>query len=110
MISSELFEDYILSKAMPTCLPMLLDEQSLIDALPRGRFNKYIREWMNSSMDEKRECYLDRLSNLLKKSTQNELRKGRERDWRSGLIVDLPIIMISDQIKHTHTHTYDNPT
>ena len=37
------------------------------DALPRGRFNKYIREWMNSSMDEKRKSYLDRLSNLLNK-------------------------------------------
>ena len=40
-----------------------------------------------------------------KKSTENELRKGRESDWKSGLIVDLPIIMISDQIKHSHIHT-----
>ena len=66
-ISSELFEDYILSKAMPMYLRMHIDEQPFIDALPRGRFSKYIREWMNSSMDEKRKCYLDRLSNLLNK-------------------------------------------
>jgi hypothetical protein len=66
-ISPELFEDYILSKAMPMYLRMHIDEQPLIDALPRGRFNKYIREWMNSAMDEKRKCYLDRLSNLLNK-------------------------------------------
>ena len=66
-ISSELFEDYIPSKAMPMYLRMHIDEQPLIDALPRGRFSNYIREWMNSSMDEKRKCYLDRLSNLLSK-------------------------------------------
>ena len=64
-ISSELYEDYILSKAMPMYLRMHVDEQPFIDALPQGRFNKYIREWMNSSMDEKRKCYLARLSNLL---------------------------------------------
>ena len=64
-ISSELFENYILSKAMPMYLRMHIDEQPLINAFPRGRFNKYIHEWMNSSIDEKRKCYLDRLSNLL---------------------------------------------
>ena len=66
-ISSELFEDYILSQAMPMYLRMHIDGHPFIDALPRGRFNKYIREWMNSSIDEKRKCYLDRLSNLLSK-------------------------------------------
>ena len=66
-ISPEPFEDYILSKAMPIYLRMHIDEQPLINALPRGRFNKYIREWINSSMDEKRKCYLDRLLNLLNK-------------------------------------------
>ena len=66
-ISSELFEDYILSQSMPMYLRMHIDEQPFIDALPRGRFNKYIREWMNSSMNEKRQCYIDRLSNLLNK-------------------------------------------
>ena len=66
-ISPELFEDYILDKAMLMYLRMHIDEQLLIDALPRGRFNKSIREWMNSSMDEKRKCYLDRLSNRLNK-------------------------------------------
>ena len=39
------------------------------------------------------------------KNTKNELRKERERNWKSGLIVDFPIIMISDQNKSTHTHT-----
>ena len=66
-MSSEPFEDYILSKAMPMYLRMHVDEQPLINAFPRGRFNKHIREWMNSSMHEKRKCYLDRLSNLLNK-------------------------------------------
>ena len=37
-------------------------------------------------------------------NTKNELRKERERDWKSGLIVEFPIIMISDQNKSTHTH------
>ena len=40
------------------------------------------------------------------KNTKNELRKERKRDWKSGLIVDFPIIMISDQNKSTHTHTH----
>ena len=39
-------------------------------------------------------------------NTNNELREERERDWKSGLIVDFPIIRISDQIKHSHTHTH----
>ena len=39
------------------------------------------------------------------KNNKNELRKERESDWKSGLIVDFPIIMISDQIKPSHTHT-----
>ena len=30
------------------------------------------------------------------KNTNNELRKERERDWKSGLIADFPIIMFSD--------------
>ena len=37
------------------------------------------------------------------KNTKNELRKERERDWKSGLVVDFPIIMISDQNKSTYT-------
>jgi hypothetical protein len=43
-ISPEFFEDYILGKAMPMYLRMHIDEQPLIDALPREIFNKYIRE------------------------------------------------------------------
>ena len=66
-ISSELFEDCILSKAMPMYLRMHIDEEAFIHALPRGRFNRYIREWMNPRVAERRKCYLDRLSNLLNK-------------------------------------------
>ena len=65
-------------------LRMHIDEQSLIDALPRGRFNKYIREWMNSSMDEKRKCYLDRLSNRLNKEHEEQTEKRTRKRLEIG--------------------------
>ena len=65
--SPELFDDYILSKAMPMYLQLHVTGPSFIDALPRGRFNKYISDWMKSMSDGKRQCYLDRLSSLLQK-------------------------------------------
>ena len=37
------------------------------------------------------------------RNTKKELRIEREMDWKSVLIVHFPIIMISDQIKHSHT-------
>ena len=40
------------------------------------------------------------------KNTKNELRIERERDLKLGLIVYFPIIMISDQIKHSHTRAH----
>ena len=42
-ISPELFEDCILSKAMPMYLRMHIEEEAFIDALPRGRLNRYIQ-------------------------------------------------------------------
>jgi hypothetical protein len=66
-ISPELFEDYILDKAMPMYLRMHIEEQALIDALPQGRFNHYVNDWMNPSREDRRQCYLDRLSTLLNK-------------------------------------------
>ena len=66
-ISPELFEDYILSKAMTMYLRTQIEEQALIDALPRGRFHSYLRQWMNPAVGERRKCYLDRPSNLLNK-------------------------------------------
>ena len=63
--SPELFDDYILCKAMPMYLQLHVAGPSFIDALPRGRFNKYVSDWMKSMSDEKRQCYLDRLSSLL---------------------------------------------
>ena len=65
--SPELFDDYILSKAMPMYLQLHVAGPSFIDALPRGRFNKYVYDWMKSIRDDHRQCYLDRLSSLLKK-------------------------------------------
>ena len=66
-ISPELFEDYILGKAMPMYLRMHIEEEAFIGALPRGRFHSYLRQWMNPAVGEKRKCYLDRPSNLLNK-------------------------------------------
>ena len=38
-------------------------------------------------------------------NTESELKQARERDWKSGLIVEFPIIILSVQIKAlTHTH------
>ena len=65
--SPELFDDYILSKAMPIYLQFHVTGPSFIDALPRGRFNKYVYDWMKSIRDDHRQCNLDRLSLLLKK-------------------------------------------
>ena len=65
--SPELFDDYILSKAMPMYLQLHVTGLSFIDALPRGRFNKYVSDWMKSMSGENRKFYLDRLSSLLQK-------------------------------------------
>ena len=66
--SPELFDDYILSKAMPMYLQLHVAGPPFIDALPRGRFNKYVSDWMKSiRMTIIRQCYLDRLSPLLQK-------------------------------------------
>jgi hypothetical protein len=64
-ISPELFEDCILSKAMPIYLRMHIEEEAFINAVPRGRFNKYIHDWMISSMDKGHKCYPDLLSTVL---------------------------------------------
>ena len=66
-ISPELFEDYILYKAMPKYLRMHIEEDAFIDALPRGRLNRYTSEWMNPPVEERLKCYMDRQSNLLSK-------------------------------------------
>ena len=63
-IAFELFDDYILSKAMPMYLRMHVQERTFIDAPPKGRFRRHVNDWMNSSTDERRQCYLDRLSTL----------------------------------------------
>jgi hypothetical protein len=39
-ISPELFDDYILGKALPMYLRMHIEEEALIDAQPRGRLNE----------------------------------------------------------------------
>jgi hypothetical protein len=46
---------------------MHIEEQALIGALPQGRFNHYVNDWMNPSREDRRQCYLDRLSTLLNK-------------------------------------------
>ena len=66
-ITPELFEDYILSKAMPMFLRMHIEDGSHIVALPQGRFPKRVSDWMTLSTDERRKCFLDRLSSLLNK-------------------------------------------
>jgi hypothetical protein len=43
-ISPELFEDYILGKAMPMYLRMHIEEEAFIDALTRGRLNRHTSE------------------------------------------------------------------
>jgi hypothetical protein len=65
IVSLELFEDYSLGKAMTMYLRMHIEEEAFIDALPRGRFNRYVHQWVNPSMEERRQCYLDRLTQLL---------------------------------------------
>ena len=39
------------------------------------------------------------------KNTRIGKKKELERDWKPGLLVDFPVIMVSDQIKPSHTHT-----
>lgn len=64
-ITPELFEDYILCKAMPLYLRLHLEEERFIVDLPRGRFNHYITDWINPSSNINRKCYLDKLSHFL---------------------------------------------
>ena len=61
-ITPELFDDYILSKAMPMYLRMRVQDRTFIEALPKGRFRKHVNNWMYPSTNERRQCYLDRLS------------------------------------------------
>ena len=67
-ITPELFEDYLLCKAMPLYLRLHFEEATLISALPRGRLNRYIVQWLKPSPNVHRYCYLDRLSILLTKN------------------------------------------
>ena len=62
---SELFADYIASKAMTMYLGMHIEAEAFMDAPPHRRFKRYIYEWMNPSMREQRKCYLDRRSTML---------------------------------------------
>ncbi|CAF2924307.1 unnamed protein product [Rotaria sp. Silwood2] len=69
-LSPELFEFYILAKAMPMYLQMHFEETQFIDALPRGRPNSYIRNWINwNNHAHLHKCYLDHLSAFLSAST-----------------------------------------
>ncbi|CAF3067517.1 unnamed protein product [Rotaria sp. Silwood2] len=69
-ISPELFEFYILSKAMPMYLQMHIEETPFIDALRRGRPNSYIRNWMQwNNHTHPHKCYLDHLSAFLSASS-----------------------------------------
>ena len=66
-VTPELFDDYILGKAMLMYLRMHVQERPFIEALPQGRFRKHVTDWMIAPTDERRKCYLDRLSTLLTK-------------------------------------------
>jgi hypothetical protein len=48
-------------------LRMHIEEEAFIDVLPRGRLNRYTSEWMNPPEEERRKCYMDRLSTMLMK-------------------------------------------
>ena len=103
-ISPELFEDYILGQAMPMYLRMHIKEEAFIDALPRGRLNRYTSDWINPPVEERRK-WID-FQPCSRNNTESELKQARERDWKSGLIVEFLIIILSVQIKEvTHTHT-----
>jgi hypothetical protein len=63
--SPDLFEHYILIKAMLLYLRMHLEGAHFIAALPIGRPNRYIRNWINPTQNERTQCYLDRLQDFL---------------------------------------------
>ncbi len=65
--SSELFEHYILTKAMPMYIRMHMEEQHFIATPPRGRLNNHIRQCITSATNEHCKCYLDRLTTFLSK-------------------------------------------
>jgi hypothetical protein len=54
-------EHYILKKSMAMYLRMHMIEDHFIDALPRGRPNKYIRQWIHSNTNKHYNCYIDLL-------------------------------------------------
>ena len=66
VVLPELFEDYTLSKAMPMYLRMHI-EKSFIDALPCGRFNKYVKDWITEEPLRTQTCYMNQLSRFLTK-------------------------------------------
>ena len=67
VVSLEHFEDYIVSKAMPRYVQIHTEGEMFIDALTRGRFKRGIRGLMYLPVEERRQYYLNRLSNLLNK-------------------------------------------
>jgi len=67
IVYPELFESYILAKAIPIYLRMHLYEKRFIIALPRGRPNKNIKNWINSNTNSTYQCYLDHLTHFLSK-------------------------------------------
>lgn len=67
IVLPELFDDYILAKAMPMYMRMHRNAP-FIPALPVGRFNKYVCFWIKDEHLRHRTCYLNRLSNFLTNS------------------------------------------
>ena len=104
-ISPKLFENYILDKAMPMFLRMHIKEEAFIDALPRGRLNRYTSDWMNPPVEERRKCYMDRLSAMFTKQhwerTETSTRKGLEIGTHCRVFYNHSLC----SNKSTNTHT-----
>ena len=64
LVLLELFEDYILTEAMPMYLRMHR-HAPFIPSLPTGRFNKYICFWITEEHLRRKTCYLNPLSGFL---------------------------------------------
>ena len=64
VLTPNLFNDYIIAKAMPLYLEMHHQDHVFIQHLLRGRTNRYVRHWMNHSVATHR-CFLDKIVSLL---------------------------------------------
>ena len=103
--SPELFDDNILSKAMPMYLQLHVTEPPCIDVFPRARFNKYAYDWMKSMRNEQKKMLLGSIMNRAQKgAVKNKRITTTQMRLGIGAFCLISGNLAFSSIKHALTH------